>query len=291
VIRLTFELYPSDGQIYSFENPYGYIFRGIIMKWLNDIKPEIVHKLHEYEVVRPYSINCIINRKIPKIDFVITSFQDDLSEVLINDLLTNEKNKIYISEKEYIISQIRFERINVRNIMKIAKPVKGFSIKFVTPAYFNTSKGDYPVRVPMPAVMINNLVNLWNSHADKKFNIDDKAFIAWVEAHMYISGYNLRSVKRTIGKEKPVVGGLGNATYSVSKMNTFFYAKAVKENGLEQSGEDVNQDYLNNCRWLEVLCRFGEYMNIGANRTAGMGVIRYYPKRYASSDDLLEVQG
>jgi len=49
----------------------------------------------------------------------------------------------------------------------------------------------------------------------------------------------------------------------------------------------VNEDYEQNCRWLEILCRFGEYTNVGGNRTAGMGVIRYYPKYYMRERDLL----
>lgn len=49
MLKLTFELYPEDGRIKPYGHPYGYIFRGVIMKWLSDIKPELVHKLHEFE--------------------------------------------------------------------------------------------------------------------------------------------------------------------------------------------------------------------------------------------------
>ena len=194
----------------------------------------------------------------------------------------------FIGEKEYIISQIKFERIDLKSVIDNAKAVKGFNVRFITPVYFNTSRGNYPVRIPMPSIMVGNLINLWNSHADNRYNVDDKKLMAWVEAHVYMSGYNLRSVRRTIGKEKPVVGGLGNASYSITMPNTFFYEKYLKGKDLKLTREEMVQDYLDNCRWVEILFQFGEYMNIGSNRTAGMGVIRYYPKRYAILEDFME---
>jgi len=102
MLKLTFELYPEDGHIKPYEHPFGYIFRGIIMKWLNEIKPELVHKLHEYEKIRPFSINSIIHKKIPKIDFVIVSFDDAIKDALFQDLITSEKKK-YILVKRITI--------------------------------------------------------------------------------------------------------------------------------------------------------------------------------------------
>ncbi len=288
MIKLTFELYPEDGQLKPYEHPYGYIFRGVIMKWLNEIKPELVHILHEYEQIRPYSINCIILNKIPKIDFILVSTEENLSNALIQDLITTEKVKLKIGQKDYYISQIKFERINLTVIIEEARSVKSFNINFPTPVYFNTSMGDYSVRFPIPNLLFGNLINIWNKINEENSEIDKDYFINWINAHVYISGYKMKSVKRDIGKPRPVAGGIGNVSYRVIKINKNYYTHLLKSLDKIYDYEYVNQDYLGNCKWLEILCKLGQYTNVGGNRTAGMGVMKYYPKIYISDNDLIK---
>ncbi len=287
MIKLTFELYPEDGRIKPYDHPYGYIFRGVIMEWLKNIKPELVHQLHEYEEIRPYSINCKIDKKIPKINFILVSYNEVLSDTLLEDLLSNEKAKLRIGEKNYFVSRVKIERLNFRTFLEQAKPVKVFSLNFVKPAYFNTSMGDYPVRLPIPNLLFGNLVNIWNDILRSEAEIDRETFINWVNAHVYVSGHKMRTVRTDIGKPKPVVGFLGNASFKVTKINKNYYKHFLIKLNREYDYEFVNEDYSNNCRWLEILCKLGEYTNVGANRTAGMGVIRYYSKFYLSEKDLL----
>ncbi|MFX1297612.1 MAG: CRISPR system precrRNA processing endoribonuclease RAMP protein Cas6 [Promethearchaeota archaeon] len=287
MIILTFELYPEDGQINFREHPYGYIFRGVIMAWLAQIKPEIVHELHEDEKIRPYSINYTIDKKTPKIDFRIVTYMDKLSQVLIEDLLSDEKPLLKFGEKNYYISKINFERINLRILIESAKPVRSFNIRFYEPVYFNTSKGDYPVRFPIPELLFGNLANIWNDIFKEISEVDRENLLKWINAHLYVSGYNMKSIRRTIGKPIPVVGGLGNITFRVSKINSNYYKHYLDDLNRTYDYEFVNDDFQNNCHWLEILCKLGEYTNVGANRTAGMGAIRYYPKEYLSAKDLL----
>ena len=99
-------MYPEDGRIKPYEHPYGYIFRGVIMRWVHEIKPELVYQLHSYEEIRLYSINCIIHKRIPKIDFIIVSMDDTLSDTLLQDLISTERDKLKIGEKDYFISRV-----------------------------------------------------------------------------------------------------------------------------------------------------------------------------------------
>jgi len=250
------------------------------MKWLNDIKPELVHDLHNYKQVRPYSIKIFIHKHIPKIDFSLTTYDDRLSEVLLKDALGNKKAELDVGKKSYYISQIRFERINMKILMQEAHPVKSFNIHFVTPTYFNTNMGDYPVRFPLPALFFGNLVNIWNNISKKLAEIDRPNFINWVNAHVYISNYKMKTVRCYIGKPKPVYGGIGNASFRVKKKNMGYYEHTIEKSENANKHEFIKDNYQNNCFWLEILCRLGENTNVGANRTAGLGEIRYYPKSY-----------
>jgi CRISPR/Cas system endoribonuclease Cas6 (RAMP superfamily) len=288
MIKLTFELYPKDGRIKPYEHPYGYIFRGVIMKWLHEIKPELVHQLHAYEKVRPYSINCIIYKKIPKIHFIIVSMDDTLSETLLQDLISSERVELKFGQKIYYIASIQFERINIKEkFINRSRPVKRFNINFVRPVYFNTSMGNYPVRFPLPNLLFGNLANIWNDIAIKEGELDRDIFINWLNAHVYASGYRMKTVRATIGKPVPVIGGIGNASYGVTAINRNYYKHYLEQIDRQYDYEFLNEDFENKCRWLEILCYLGEYTNVGANRTAGMGVMRYYPKRYLSSNDFL----
>jgi len=258
------------------------------MKWLSELSPALVHKLHEYEEIRPYSINCRIARKIPKIDFTIVSYDDTLSDALVQDIISSEKVKLHIGQKDYFISKINFERLNFREFLRDAGPIKVFSINFVKPVYFNTSMGDYPVRFPIPNLLFGNLTNIWNDILEGEFEIERDSFINWVNAHVFVSGFKVRSVRTDIGKSRPMVGCLGNLTYRVSKLNRNYYKHVLDDLNRKYDYEYVNKDYMGNCRWLEILCKLGEYTNVGGNRTAGMGVMRYYPRYYLSADDLLK---
>ncbi len=288
MIKLTFELYPEDGWIKPYDHPYGYVFRGVIMRWLKEVNMELVHELHAYREIRPYAINCIISKKIPKIDFILVTYKDDLSEALIQDILFNEKVCLKIGQKYYYFSKIKIERLDYLLFFKKSRPIKAFSVNFVKPVYFNTSKGDYSVRFPIPILFFGNLTNIWNDISKDTSEIDRKDFLNWINTHLYVSGYRMRSVRVDIGKPQPVVGGLGNASYRVTKINKEYYKRYFEQLNRKYDYELVNQNYSNNCRWLEILCKLGEHTNVGANRTAGLGVMRYYPKSYLSEKNFLE---
>ena len=147
--------------------------------------------------------------------------------------------------------------------------------------------GDYPIRVPIPISLFGNLATLWNDISKEGSKIDQNNFLNWLNFHVYISGHKIKSVKRDIGKLKPIVGCFGNVSYQVTKINRNYYKHFLNELNRKYDYEFVNDDYSNNCRWLEILCKLGEYTNVGANRTAGLGVIRYYPKKYLSNKDFL----
>ncbi|MHA1727664.1 MAG: CRISPR system precrRNA processing endoribonuclease RAMP protein Cas6, partial [Promethearchaeota archaeon] len=201
-------------------------------------------------------------------------------QTLIKDLLTSENAKLNVGEKEYIISQIRFEKIALSNVFQSSQPIKAFNLRFITPVYFNTRLGDYPVRFPLPSLLFGNLVNIWNDINKDLAEINREEFINWVNAHVYISYYKMKTVQRDIGKSEKVSGGLGSTSFRVQKVNKNYYKRLVEKLNQSSNSFVINDHYFENCRWLDVLCKLGEYTNVGVNRTAGFGVIRYYPKEY-----------
>ena len=287
MIQFTFNLNPENGTLGK-RIPYGYKFRGVIMKWLLESNPELGDAFHESEEIRPYAINTIPHRDTDTIEFILTSYNEDLSDTIITDVVQNKKVNLTVDHQTFIISNISFDRPNLEQLQHNASPITKVQVHFVTPVYFNTLLGDYPVRFPMPNLFFGNLVHLWNDITHEELQIEREPFIDWVNAHVYISGYKMRSAKRDIGKRAPVVGGLGNATYRVTGINRNYYKTLLDKMDQKYDTEFVNDDYSENCQWLDVLCNLGTYTNVGGNRTAGMGVIRYWVKEQLSKKDLLK---
>ncbi len=115
-----------------------------------------------------------------------------------------------------------------------------------------------------------------------------ETLLNWINAHVYVSSYNMRTVRVNIGKPKPVIGGIGNVSFKVSKINKLYYKHFLECENRSYDYEYVNVDYKSNCCWLDILGRLSEHTNVGANRTAGMGVIHYYDRTYLVKTDLLK---
>ncbi len=281
MIRLTFELYPKPKSSQIFKNLQGHEFRAVLMNWLRKINPELVSELHRNNTKRPYSIKYSIFKKIPKINFTLISFTPNINKLILQGIILKDNVEIKIKSNVYIISKLHWERIDIKNIFNKSKPINSFLIKFLTPVSFNTKLGDYPVRFPFPSLFFGNLINLWNFIAFDLETIDREKFINWVNSHVYVSNYNMKTIKKDIGKTKPFVGGIGTASFKITKLNKHYYSKTLStKQKTFKLNNFVLKDYIQKCTCLDYLCKIGELTNVGMNRTAGMGVIKYTPKKY-----------
>jgi len=273
--RIEIEFIPKNNMLKPYEHPYPYVFRGVMMNWLREIKPELLHELHKYEEIRPYSINSIIKTDVPRVIFILTSFNENLSKTIIDYFKDKYGKLLNFGEKSYILSRIEVRVIYLQDIIKKAKSISSFSIKFITPTSFNTRISSYSILYPLPSVLFGNLANLWNNISGNDGRIDKDNFINWINSHLYMSYYDLKTVKRNVGESKAYIGVIGIANYKTTKINKFYYQK-LKENKAKENLKIVpKDDYKENCRWIDILCKLGEYTSVGMKRTAGMGVIKY----------------
>jgi len=257
---------------YLYNKPFGYVFRGYLMNWLNEIAPKKVHELHEYNSIRPYAINSHYKQKEHILELTFISFNSNLGELLYNDIIDNNKFILKLRDNIFNINNIEYGPIALKTIFENAKPVQKFSIHFPKPTCFNTSKGDYPIRIPIPTVIFSNLCTLWNSISESKENIDEAKFLEWLETHMYLSGHKIQTIPQTIGKKRPIVGFKGHTSFIIKDLNYHFYNdKTIKY---------AENDFYSNSIWTDFLCKLGQYTNLGMNRTASFGILNYYPESY-----------
>jgi len=288
MIRFHFELFPINKQVKPYEIPFGHVFQGVIFGWLHEISPELFHELHAYGKVRPYAINCHIHRSEPLVEFSIVSFNSYLSAVLLKIVHSVEGKEFDVAEKKYMIEKCKVEKISYETIFNCMAPIYHFYIDFITPVHFQTSRGAYPIRFPLPEVIFGNLSTIWNNLTEISVKIDRKNFLKWINAHCYASGYRMKSSEYYISSTQKVAGGIGFVSYQVKKPNKNFYEHyepyRKEDIAIDSIKNEINNHYRSNCCWIDLLCRFGEYINVGRNRTAGMGVIRYHPKNYLEEE-------
>ena len=100
---------------------------------------------------------------------------------------------------------------------------------------------------PEPTRLFISLMRLWDTFStSKRFGRKElQAYKGWLERHVGVTEHSLRTVMAEMGRKK-AVGFQGRATYEVDA-----------EDGWS--------------RGTDTLARFGEYSNLGGNRTGGFG--------------------
>ncbi len=249
MIKFKFELIPEQGAVKPYIEPYGYIFRALFINWLKEIDPKMVHELHTHNKIRPYSIKVLY--KPTKLIYHLNVFDSNLSNIIINDLI-NKKEKVFtINDQKFLLKKVLFEEYSLKNLLIKTKSVKNFKIEFLEPTYFNTSRSNNVIRLPIPELLFNNLLNLWNEFYDGIERFQKEDFIDWINKNIFISSLKIKSKAKEMGENVPAVGIIGWVNFEISKNNS------------------------NYAKYIECLCKLGELSNIGGNRTAGLGVIKY----------------
>jgi len=256
MIKFKLKLVPEEGIVKPYIEPYGYIFRAIFMDWLKKIKPQLVHELHSYNKIRPYSIQLSYRKN--EIVFYLNIFAPSIAEVLMNDLIRNKEKEFDISNQTFLLKKVVFEDYSLRTLFKRGRPVKKFKVSFIEPTFFNTTRSNNVVRLPIPEVMFSNILNLWNCLFNEKAHLNEEDFLNWVNRSIFLSSLDIRTDAKEIGEVVPTVGFIGWVKFKINE-NENDYAK-----------------------FIDIFCKFGELSNIGSNRTAALGRITYKPIEYFS---------
>ena len=232
-------------------------FRGFFMKYMANLNPSLISVLHDNNnQIRPYSISVKHFREDASIKFLLTIFTQEISQELLQQLLSIKEMKIIIQNRALLLLNVQFEKIYPDKFLKSARRLKKFKIQFLRPTYFNMMGRSFTMRLPQVEYIFANLTNIWNSFAPVGCNLPKDDFLKYVIDNVYISSCELRTKALYLGKNKPEIGCSGWAIYLVNNPTNSY------------------------CIWLDTLLCLAEFTNIGANRTAGAGVIKYIPLEF-----------
>lgn len=304
VLELTLSI-PSEIRFQSFS---GYAVRGFFFKLLEGADPGYAEKLHSSKGVAPYSLSPLevrLNRgwkpvyqrvKGPALASIrMVLLNRELMERVKDAILRGSLSAVDLMGTVCDVHEISFSEIPFRRFLESAGAYRRFSVDFRTPCYFRRkprvwgllkslwrSSGGEVKKVlsmileaermrrkdvsiahplPDPLSMFSSLANVWREYSD--VGVDFSGFLDWVdEGGIVISGFpegirTQRLFEHRAVREKWQVGFVGKVRFST--LDELYDEKHAK--------------------LADALLRFGELVNVGANRTAGFGRMEYSPAR------------
>lgn len=267
----------------------GFIVRGIIYEMLKSIDPSLSENLHGLKRIAPLSTSQITiefpkSRKLVEgaiLSFRISALTEELSAKIVSYLTENTNLTLKIKDGEAKLAELSVSTLNPKKILEEAKPIKSFSIDFLTPTFFRQSitrkccqycpnpKTKCPhlkpfkhyryITLPDPYLIFRNLLRLWRKYTG--IDLNHKEYIDWLlKGGITISGFpKLKTVRIYEHPTTPKwsVGFIGKVFFNLP--------------------EDTYNEEM--AKITHALLEFGGHSNVGGNRTAGFGVIKYKPKQ------------
>jgi len=292
-------IFSSDLIFQSFS---GYAVRGLFFELIKKFDQKRASDLHSLKRVAPYALTPIefVDRRNkwrfaykrargPSIGkFTLTVLDDYIASIIKEAVVSGELERVQFGNVVCNVTEIDVRIIDYKMLLEKSKPVKKFTVRFRTPCYFRRKprlfsllarlKDFLPVEeegvisklykerferyvsiaypLPDPYSMIANLARLWDNFS--KVPIESQSLLDWVDVGGFVLAGIPQGVKTMRFFEHPTtkkwqMGFVGSVRFSIP--------------------EELYDE--RKARLIDLLMKFGEIVNVGANRTAGFGVIDY----------------
>jgi CRISPR-associated endoribonuclease Cas6 len=240
----------------------GHMVRGILLNMLHQVDPSLAAMLHEPDVPKPYSVTGLYFRSKGRAadgyvldpaypcTFKIRFLNDQYAQEALKYF--REKATIMVADTTFHLATVSVKSETYQDLAEKAFDVEAFRLVFKSPTYLASKGAKFHHLFPEPRRLFLNLAKLWNQNAKGNEIKDVESYARWLKLNLGVSGYALETRLVRAGKREGI-GFTGWTNYR------------SKEAG------EWN-------RFTSALARFAEYSNVGANRTGGFGVTRYFAK-------------
>ncbi len=262
---LAFDVSPLVDAKIPFSGPYIKAFFTSLLRKIND---DLTEKVQNVEGIKPYSIaplsldNCFsfhLARKSLIYNFRISLLNEEVFSRLITPILNALPDTVDIDGKKWLIRRVSLDKIAFERLYEINSIDSSFRLNFLTPTYPWKCYAEFHGFLPAPINIFYNLIETWNAFSPIKFN--SESFREWVDKSMVISSSQLKIWKHVdiSDAEEPTVF-TGWCNYKITESEDY----SMKEHERW-------------CKLIYALGRFAEIANVGENRTAGFGVVKFAP--------------
>lgn len=219
--------------------------QGFLMEKINSAYAEKLHRLS----FNPYSQYFLKDRDEEGFVWRVCSLTDEATEQIIAPLGSIECVALRSLGVTFNVMKRTTETIPLKSLTDVIfeKDETSPYVRFLTPAAFK-SRGEY-VFMPTPRLMLQNLLMRYGQVYEGNGEVDEDT-ISYIEQHVRISSYNLRSqyFGNVMKGGRKLPAFVGSMTLSVSGPSTMV--------GL-----------------VRMMLKFGEYSGVGIKTAMGMGGI------------------
>jgi len=239
----------------------GHLTRGALLNMLRRGDASLPDRLHVPNVSKPYSVTGLYFRskfRLPgryildparPCTFKIRLLDDEIAQTVMKCF--QDRDTVKLANSEFRIARVRVSGQSYADILRNSAPSEAFRLVFKSPTYLASRGTEFHCLFPEPRRVFLHLAKLWKQHA-RGFEVDDlDDYAAWLRRNSGVSGHAIRTMIIRMGT-KEAIGFVGWTNYRLAHKD----------------------------RWsafTQALGRFAEYSNIGANRTGGFGVVKYFP--------------
>jgi len=236
----------------------GYVARGLALHIINRVNPALSQNLHEPNAIKPYSVTPLYFRSTKKLTdgywldpsspcvLKVRFLDDNVAKNAIDYFSSNESLMIFDTTFKIASLTVRsedFTKVPATNL---------FQVHFDTLTHLAKIGSKFDQVFPEPLSVFPNLMRVWDSCMHEKFGKEiHEKYKEWMERNVTVSAYDLHTL--TVRGKSMKIGFVGWCAYRI-----------------DDSSENSQFRLITN-----KLAKFAEYSNIGMERTAGFGVVKY----------------
>jgi CRISPR-associated endoribonuclease Cas6 len=242
----------------------GYVARGLALHIMNRISPSLAQDLHEPNAIKPYSVTPLYFRSLKKTpdgylmdpsvpcSFRIRFLDDSIAKAAMEYFTTSE-GTMMIYDTTFKVASLT---VRSEDFTKV-ETANAFHMVFDSPTHLAKIGSKYDQLFPEPTAIFPNLMRMWDRFMPEGSRFGKEVhekYRQWLAERMTVSGYDLRTV--VVKGKSMKIGFVGWCAYRMDGDN---------------DDNDAGFGHAT-CK----LARYAEYSNVGMERTAGFGVVKYF---------------
>ncbi len=252
----------------------GHVIQSIFFNLLRKGDPGLATYIHDLKAMKGYSVTPLLytdsNKKLKlawkirkKLEyfFKISIYGKPLSNAALT-ILKGLETSFNIYNANFTLESVEVSVKTYEGIQRQSTPINSFSIMFISPTCFKNFETNLVSLFPTPFRVLDSALRVWNNFAPEKHRfkwvIEGKEtaspYREWIKTCVSEKKFKVKSVKPIEPYKLP--GFTGQTTYIIKK-----------QRGID---EEEHEEY---CKITDTLLKFAETVNVGSQRTTGMGVI------------------
>ncbi len=258
-VEFRLEMYAEKPVVLPFFT--GHVSRGLLLHIVRQVDPSAAGLLHELNISKPYSVSPLRFRSKGREEkgYVLDPaypchvgfrfLKDEYAAYVLNYF--QKKNSVLVFDTVFRIASLSIKSKGYGDLEREAQASRRFRLVFEAPTYLPCLGSSYRCMFPDAIRIFSGLMRIWNKFSDTRLFSKEEflAYREWLGKNVGVCGYNLET-RLAVMRDRKAAGFIGFCAYEMSDLESLWNMVTV------------------------MLARFGEFSNVGGNRTGGFGNVK-----------------